>query len=111
MLMERQGRPSSWRYATSTRCTPNFASAGTRSSTRASGQVLRTSGSGSSSILLPTGFASTSPHQPGKAPAPASAAPLDYQLATLRGTARSEEHTSELQSLRHLVCRLLLEKT
>src|SRR5262245_26560234 len=24
---------------------------------------------------------------------------------------RSEEHTSELQSLRHLVCRLLLEKT
>src|SRR5262245_62510846 len=28
----------------------------------------------------------------------------DLQLA------RSEEHTSELQSLRHLVCRLLLEK-
>src|SRR5205814_6524468 len=28
-------------------------------------------------------------------------------LATL---SRSEEHTSELQSLRHLVCRLLLEK-
>src|SRR5438045_5475538 len=26
------------------------------------------------------------------------------------GTCRSEEHTSELQSLRHLVCRLLLEK-
>src|SRR5437899_6390425 len=26
------------------------------------------------------------------------------------GTVRSEEHTSELQSLRHLVCRLLLEK-
>src|ERR1039458_10689388 len=26
------------------------------------------------------------------------------------GTRRSEEHTSELQSLRHLVCRLLLEK-
>src|ERR1035438_10697685 len=25
-------------------------------------------------------------------------------------TKRSEEHTSELQSLRHLVCRLLLEK-
>src|SRR5438045_4861831 len=34
--------------------------------------------------------------------------------AVLRATAlsalRSEEHTSELQSLRHLVCRLLLEK-
>src|ERR1035441_10751092 len=27
-----------------------------------------------------------------------------------RGELRSEEHTSELQSLRHLVCRLLLEK-
>src|SRR5262245_63895149 len=27
-----------------------------------------------------------------------------------RDLARSEEHTSELQSLRHLVCRLLLEK-
>src|ERR1039458_10487131 len=26
------------------------------------------------------------------------------------GACRSEEHTSELQSLRHLVCRLLLEK-
>src|SRR5262245_63445354 len=26
------------------------------------------------------------------------------------GAMRSEEHTSELQSLRHLVCRLLLEK-
>src|SRR5262245_64802319 len=29
---------------------------------------------------------------------------------TLHGRQRSEEHTSELQSLRHLVCRLLLEK-
>src|SRR5262245_63323426 len=28
----------------------------------------------------------------------------------LRWMERSEEHTSELQSLRHLVCRLLLEK-
>src|SRR5437899_7410544 len=27
-----------------------------------------------------------------------------------RSAQRSEEHTSELQSLRHLVCRLLLEK-
>src|SRR5436853_4466623 len=29
---------------------------------------------------------------------------------TSMGFERSEEHTSELQSLRHLVCRLLLEK-
>src|SRR5258705_8535810 len=28
----------------------------------------------------------------------------------IRKRVRSEEHTSELQSLRHLVCRLLLEK-
>src|SRR5437899_3372026 len=32
-----------------------------------------------------------------------------YAGATIL-TKRSEEHTSELQSLRHLVCRLLLEK-
>src|SRR2546422_6373374 len=31
-------------------------------------------------------------------------------LRRLRGTRRSEEHTSELQSRLHLVCRLLLEK-
>src|SRR5258705_13860029 len=31
-------------------------------------------------------------------------------LETDRADGRSEEHTSELQSLRHLVCRLLLEK-
>src|SRR5436853_5828991 len=31
-------------------------------------------------------------------------------LARMRAASRSEEHTSELQSLRHLVCRLLLEK-
>src|SRR5947199_4083199 len=30
--------------------------------------------------------------------------------ASPRTSTRSEEHTSELQSLRHLVCRLLLEK-
>src|SRR5437899_7276102 len=31
-------------------------------------------------------------------------------LIATRHADRSEEHTSELQSLRHLVCRLLLEK-
>src|SRR5258705_10152968 len=31
-------------------------------------------------------------------------------IANLSMVERSEEHTSELQSLRHLVCRLLLEK-
>src|SRR5262245_64296386 len=33
-----------------------------------------------------------------------------YPTRSLRAGRRSEEHTSELQSLRHLVCRLLLEK-
>src|SRR5262245_64670401 len=37
--------------------------------------------------------------------------PLDgLALVDRQGPQRSEEHTSELQSLRHLVCRLLLEK-
>src|SRR5438874_8227874 len=34
----------------------------------------------------------------------------DEDRRALRGRARSEEHTSELQSRRDLVCRLLLEK-
>src|SRR5262245_65739277 len=34
----------------------------------------------------------------------------DLQPDAGLGRERSEEHTSELQSLRHLVCRLLLEK-
>src|SRR5205814_4614872 len=33
-----------------------------------------------------------------------------FELGTNDLVQRSEEHTSELQSLRHLVCRLLLEK-
>src|ERR1039458_10745408 len=33
-----------------------------------------------------------------------------FQQQVQTGQFRSEEHTSELQSLRHLVCRLLLEK-
>src|SRR5262245_63655767 len=44
---------------------------------------------------------------------PEARAVLDYAALDLKAfapEARSEEHTSELQSLRHLVCRLLLEK-
>src|SRR5205814_9204268 len=40
---------------------------------------------------------------------PAGGVMLKDRLARSRVTARSEEHTSELQSLRQLVCRLLLE--
>src|SRR5205814_8028539 len=59
-----------------------------------------------------------------RAPHMVSLAEIKEAQARLRGIAvrtellqsdlsqdRSEEHTSELQSLRHLVCRLLLEKT
>src|SRR5262245_64344080 len=38
------------------------------------------------------------------------AAHVADSIEGISGGARSEEHTSELQSLRHLVCRLLLEK-
>src|SRR5947199_4351427 len=37
-------------------------------------------------------------------------APIHRDRANSPDRARSEEHTFELQSLRHLVCRLLLEK-
>src|SRR5205814_4430800 len=38
------------------------------------------------------------------------ASQVGVTVRVTRSTIRSEEHTSELQSLRHLVCRLLLEK-
>src|ERR1035441_11020906 len=43
------------------------------------------------------------------APAPANPRQQQNHRSRYLGN-RSEEHTSELQSLRHLVCRLLLEK-
>src|SRR5262245_44783393 len=51
----------------------------------------------------PWHFASTMDH--GKRAITIDEVPLDWCFQP-----RSEEHTSELQSLRHLVCRLLLEK-
>src|SRR5947199_3203005 len=70
------------------------------------------------STLFPytTLFRSSPPGGPkGKRPAPETPASIDapapfpYTLPRSR-QGRSEEHTSELQSLRQLVCRLLLEK-
>src|SRR5438045_7008566 len=46
---------------------------------------------------------------PGRSGSP-PAAPRAASACDSVPVARSEEHTSELQSLRHLVCRLLLEK-
>src|SRR5262245_62922162 len=45
-----------------------------------------------------------------KQPAASGARASRRRLSRSHAQARSEEHTSELQSLRHLVCRLLLEK-
>src|ERR1035441_5185271 len=47
-------------------------------------------------------------HEPGRGPGERRDRPAIRQPAA--ASHRSEEHTSELQSLRHLVCRLLLEK-
>src|SRR5436853_3919584 len=49
------------------------------------------------------------PRGHGRSPARARVAARAGEQRPL-GLVRSEEHTSELQSLRHLVCRLLLEK-
>src|SRR5205823_7286916 len=53
-------------------------------------------------------------HRPRTAPTTAARGELLDQVRPPdgldRGLARSEEHTSELQSLAYLVCRLLLEK-
>src|SRR2546422_1930834 len=54
-------------------------------------------------LCSPVGCA-TGPTPPPRPPRSAPAAPRATRLA------RSEEHTSELQSRLHLVCRLLLEK-
>src|SRR5205814_9467591 len=54
-------------------------------------------------------------HRPDRHRRPERQGVLDQPLLRVwllgpRDRRRSEEHTSELQSLRHLVCRLLLEK-
>src|ERR1035438_10602448 len=51
--------------------------------------------------------ADLTPMPPAKSPPPHSTAAARAKPEMVY---RSEEHTSELQSLRHLVCRLLLEK-
>src|SRR5258705_3201599 len=69
------------------------------------------------STLFPytTLFRSRSPSRPcvvtiSPLPSDSATCPKPPAVALSHNTSRSEEHTSELQSLRHLVCRLLLEK-
>src|SRR2546425_7630806 len=60
----------------------------------------------------PGGSPSPAPARGPRAPPPPAPPPRARALASraLPGCRRSEEHTSELQSLAYLVCRLLLEK-
>src|SRR5437899_11697759 len=59
--------------------------------------------------LFRSGIRTSVPHDHGRSVSEWRS--LEYRLRRLCALyPRSEEHTSELQSLRHLVCRLLLEK-
>src|SRR2546422_7796263 len=80
----------------------------------------RPSGTGHSLVIINTRMAepvviSVSPsplsdRAPPGAGRPARRRDRRSAAGSRRGTTRSEEHTSELQSRLHLVCRLLLEK-
>src|SRR5205814_4245697 len=72
-----------------------------------------TAGSRTSQASMPPGLTTRSMLVAARAEvteSPASITAASTMPAAARPAARSEEHTSELQSLRHLVCRLLLEK-
>src|SRR5258705_7877723 len=63
------------------------------------------------STLFPYTTLFRSAHDPKRAAAgPGGKIPQARPRPRYHRRPRSEEHTSELQSLRHLVCRLLLEK-
>src|SRR3989441_8627207 len=66
------------------------------------------------SPTMPVGPSYLVGRMPSRAASSASVAPPTRRTGRVWGTsarrARSEEHTSELQSLAYLVCRLLLEK-
>src|SRR5438309_5635551 len=61
-------------------------------------------------IALRTSAWPTSTRSPVPARWPAPCARISHTTCPVRRASRSEEHTSELQSQFHLVCRLLLEK-
>src|SRR5207244_10007079 len=85
-------------YTTPFRSPAPCTSARRSPSARASRRVRSTTGCGTAANTRPTAAERTSPE-------PCSTEPMN----AFEGL-RSEEHTSELQSPDHLVCRLLLEK-
>src|SRR2546425_6030771 len=62
------------------------------------------------STLFPTRRSSDLPARPTFWPTAPNKAICRSRVRPARAICRSEEHTSELQSLAYLVCRLLLEK-
>src|SRR5262245_65230459 len=73
-------------------------------------QLVGQASAGEPDQVAPVESTQSPPASPSKGAA--SVASICDALAAAAGEndLRSEEHTSELQSLRHLVCRLLLEK-
>src|SRR5690348_14616870 len=72
-------------------------------------ETLRATGATGAAAATPPAREPAAPPPPVPA-APLAAADLPPGLVVAKPVARSEEHTSELQSPVHLVCRLLLEK-
>src|SRR5690606_6381324 len=81
--------------------------------------ALPPAGPGARSVRAGTAVGAPGGRGTRRRPGPAGTQPAFQQFALRSGThpaarrppARSEEHTSELQSRENLVCRLLLEKT
>src|SRR5437899_4513723 len=61
-------------------------------------------------VSLPVALGTAQTTAPARRSKPASKPATPEKPTKEALNVRSEEHTSELQSLRHLVCRLLLEK-
>src|SRR5258708_15351319 len=68
------------------------------------------SGTAAISAVLPDRYSSVWIGERLKKTVPTTSEPYSFAILARRAKLRSEEHTSELQSPDHLVCRLLLEK-
>src|SRR5437870_7017809 len=80
--------------------------------TSSAGQVIGVINVSDLSLVSATDFSVTTRSWPGTTAGPSAIAGggRTFVVTLEQANARSEEHTSELQSRGHLVCRLLLEK-
>src|SRR3989441_4162790 len=104
------------------RSAPNSSSPGTRSRTCRAPPMTSPASTASGSTCFGTCIETETHHAEAPHPDPLAVAVPRDRVCAVRGTTaaparcadaitgRSEEHTSELQSLAYLVCRLLLEK-